>query len=88
MWTASIRQRFSLAPMLGAIIGVGLALHPGWASAAPCGRVFLANVQNELLSLQSSSSILRLLAEFDSGRGRGVPCGPGGPSVGWPAVRA
>jgi hypothetical protein len=60
--------------MFGAIIGLGLALHPGWASAAgaPCGRVFLANVQNELLSLQSSSTNLRLIAEFDSGRGRGV----------------
>jgi hypothetical protein len=74
MWTATIRQRFSKAPALGAMVGLGLALHAATASAAPapCGRVFLANVQNELLSLQSSSSSLRLLGEFDSGGPRGV----------------
>jgi hypothetical protein len=57
------------------MVGFGLALHATAAGAAtgPCGRVFLANVQNELVSLQSSSSSLRLLAEFDSGGPRGVP---------------
>ena len=74
MWTATIRQSFSKAPVLGAMVGLGLALHATTAGAqtGPCGRVFLANVQNELLSLQSSSSSLRLLAEFDNGGPRGV----------------
>jgi hypothetical protein len=75
MWTATIQQSFSKATVVGAMVALGLALHATTAGAAsaPCGRVFLTNAQNELLSLQGSSSSLRLLAEFDSGGPRGVP---------------
>lgn len=69
MWTAALRQRFSLAPVFGAVIGIGLALHPGASATADmtCGRVFLTNDQNELLSLRSPSQMLRSRGEADTG---------------------
>ena len=69
MWTAAFRQRFFLAPVVGAVLGVSLALHPGWASAiddTKCGRVFLTNDQNELLSLRGPSQVLSRKGEVDS----------------------
>ena len=56
------------------LLGLAALAHPAWAWATDsgCGRVYLANTQNELLRLRSTAEIFEAVAEFGGGRNRSV----------------
>ena len=67
-------RRLSRASVTAALLGLAALAHPAWAGAteSECGRVYLANTQNELLRLRSTAEIYEAIGEFFGGHGRSV----------------
>src|SRR4030095_16100471 len=70
------------------LLGLAALAHPAWAWATDsgCGRVYLANTQNELLRLRSTAEIFEAVAEF-GGRNRSVASATERSSPAWPTAR-
>src|SRR5262245_30979903 len=70
----SLRQRIAHASAVAAVTGLATGLLPGFADAAApsCGRVYLVNDQNELLTLQRKAPFL---AQIGESGGSGQPVG-------------
>ena len=66
--------RLSRVSVTAALLGLAALAHPAWswATDSECGRVYLANTQNELLRLRRTAEIFEAIAEFSGGRNRSV----------------
>ena len=65
--------RLARVSVIAVLLGLAALAHPArvWATDSGCGRVYLANTQNELLRLRSTAEIFEAIAEF-VGRNRSV----------------